>query len=625
MLRLNIPKYLKNALAEEIAENTPVSDINTFKKEQAKIDQVSTANIQNLRRVAQFTGGRFVIQEHHAKKAGLHYDLRLEWPEGSLEKYREKRKETPEPRGEEKPKTVLRSWSIRKGIPQKSGEKYLAVPTEDHPISYISFEGEIPEGSYGAGNVKIFDSGTYNLIESSNKKLIVDFNGKKVEGRYNLIKTNSNWLIIKGKETTSKLNSKSVVNWSDFTTEEQQLLKGLANEIERQYFPDVVTLEKALKSDKFLFELKNLLESLNLPVDKIDLYTAVIHDLMAIDLHHFKTGPFIRASTLRLRKISSVGDNVKLNQNKHTQLLHNTSKIGTPTGNEIVKPNLKKQSQEEDPFTEFYPPPVKYDEQGRKIYERYPDGFEIWYNTKGNMIHRKDSSGYEIWFEYDEKGNLIHRKDSSGYEIWYDEKGNRIHCKYSDGYEEWYDERGNIRHIKDSSGYEKWYDEEGNVIKQTYGTSNIKLVKQSQEEDPFYDEQGRKIYERNEKTGIEEWYEYDEQGNVIHWKDSSGNEEWYEYDEQGRKIYERNEKTGIEEWFDEKGNVIHWKDSGGYEEWYDDKGNVIKQIQGTSNKLNLKKQSQEEDPFAEFYPPPVKYDEQGRKIYERNEKTGFMV
>src|SRR6201994_3915500 len=82
---------------------------------------------------------RFVIQEHHATR--LHWDLRLEH-EG-----------------------VLASWAIPNGIPPDPHENRLAVHTEDHPLEYLDFHGEIPKGEYGAGTMKIWDTGTFELHE----------------------------------------------------------------------------------------------------------------------------------------------------------------------------------------------------------------------------------------------------------------------------------------------------------------------------------------------------------------------------------------------------------------------------------------------------------------------------
>ena len=119
---------------------------------------------------------RFVIQEHWASHH--HFDFRLEMD------------------------GVLKSWAIPKGVPLETGVKRLAVQTEDHPIEYINFEGEIPEGSYGAGKVKIFDKGHYKLVEEEPRKIVFILQGKKIKGQYSLIlfrkeRDKNQWLIIK--------------------------------------------------------------------------------------------------------------------------------------------------------------------------------------------------------------------------------------------------------------------------------------------------------------------------------------------------------------------------------------------------------------------------------------------
>ena len=118
----------------------------------------------------------FVIHEHHASH--LHYDLRLE-RDG-----------------------VLKSWAIPKEPPLAQGIKRLAVHVEDHPLDYAKFEGTIPEGQYGAGKVMIWDSGTYLAEKFLENEIIAEFNGKKLSGKYVLIKTQfkgakNSWLFFK--------------------------------------------------------------------------------------------------------------------------------------------------------------------------------------------------------------------------------------------------------------------------------------------------------------------------------------------------------------------------------------------------------------------------------------------
>jgi len=120
---------------------------------------------------------RFVIQDHFADKAGRHFDLRLENNEGTLS-----------------------SWAIPKHKLPSGKAKLLAVKTEDHPISYNKFEGEIPNG-YGKGHMKIYDSGNYEEIESKKDSIIFKLNGKKETGSYTLFNTDeSQWLIMQHKK-----------------------------------------------------------------------------------------------------------------------------------------------------------------------------------------------------------------------------------------------------------------------------------------------------------------------------------------------------------------------------------------------------------------------------------------
>ena len=120
--------------------------------------------------------GRFVVQKHDATR--LHYDFRLEMDE------------------------VLKSWAIPKELPTVPNIKRLAVEVEDHPVSYITFEGTIPEGEYGAGTVEIWDKGTYTLKSRSNNKIVFTLHGQKLAGDYILVrfKEDKNWLFFKKKK-----------------------------------------------------------------------------------------------------------------------------------------------------------------------------------------------------------------------------------------------------------------------------------------------------------------------------------------------------------------------------------------------------------------------------------------
>lgn len=125
---------------------------------------------------------RFVIQRHKAKKAGEHFDLRLENDEGAMS-----------------------SWSIPKHKLPSGTEKLLAVQTEDHPLEYRTFKGTIPEGEYGAGEMGIHDSGTYEEIDWGKTRIVFRLKGKKEKGAYKLFKTDGKrWMIMAAKDEDLK-------------------------------------------------------------------------------------------------------------------------------------------------------------------------------------------------------------------------------------------------------------------------------------------------------------------------------------------------------------------------------------------------------------------------------------
>ncbi len=129
------------------------------------------------------TARRFVVQKHAASH--LHYDFRLELG------------------------GVLKSWAVPKGPPFAKGEKRLAMEVEDHPVSYLDFEGVIPPGQYGGGTVMVWDIGTFEplsptpLKDLAAGKLHVLLSGKKLKGEWYLVRTRrgdapNQWLLIRG-------------------------------------------------------------------------------------------------------------------------------------------------------------------------------------------------------------------------------------------------------------------------------------------------------------------------------------------------------------------------------------------------------------------------------------------
>ncbi len=123
-------------------------------------------------------GNSFVIHKHRATR--LHYDVRLE-RDGALP-----------------------SWAVPRGLPTQPGDKRLAVRTEDHPLEYGSFEGTIPEGHYGAGEVRIFDDGWYEPIEWTDSKVTFRLHGRRYPGlEFHFVRTRTDWLAFLGSRQTA--------------------------------------------------------------------------------------------------------------------------------------------------------------------------------------------------------------------------------------------------------------------------------------------------------------------------------------------------------------------------------------------------------------------------------------
>jgi bifunctional non-homologous end joining protein LigD len=126
---------------------------------------------------------RFVVHEHHATH--LHFDFRLELG------------------------GALRSWAVPKGPSMNPAEKRLAVAVEDHPLSYIDFEGIIPKGMFGAGQVLVWDSGTFEILEETEDKIVFILHGRILKGEFSLVRfkgrdKGNEWLLIKKKDSHAR-------------------------------------------------------------------------------------------------------------------------------------------------------------------------------------------------------------------------------------------------------------------------------------------------------------------------------------------------------------------------------------------------------------------------------------
>ncbi|MAZ28277.1 MAG: DNA ligase D [Cytophagaceae bacterium] len=188
---------------------------------------------------------RFVIQRHQASH--LHYDVRLEM------------------------NGVLKSWAVPKGPSMNAGEKRLAIQTEDHPTKYLFFEGTIPKGNYGAGEMTIWDQGMYEVYEKdhrgnaseqwSNGELKIHFKGQKIKGKFTLVKTHGGnqeqWLLIKKKDDYAIGLPYDAEMYVDRGKDANIPTKVKKLPIDRPIRPMLATQgEKAFNDPEWIFEIK---------------------------------------------------------------------------------------------------------------------------------------------------------------------------------------------------------------------------------------------------------------------------------------------------------------------------------------------------------------------------------
>ena len=226
---------------------------------------------------------RFVIQKHEATR--LHYDFRLE----SIKE------------------DVLLSWAIPKGPSLDPSIKRLAIQTEDHPVDYLSFEGVIPEGNYGAGTVIVWDIGEYSLEKSSLTKYptkeyleeipeVLDVSelekkygkitfvlyGQKLRGKFSLVKTRTKnqWLLIKLKDDFARDSNNSEKSGEKDITESkpESVLTGKKNRDLMQY-KSGKTLKKDVKADNNIINY-----SAEIPENPNTLDTLEDHNLDTMNL-----------------------------------------------------------------------------------------------------------------------------------------------------------------------------------------------------------------------------------------------------------------------------------------------------------------------------------------------------
>lgn len=283
----------------------------------------------------------FVIQKHHASR--LHYDFRLE--AGGR----------------------LISWAIPKGPSLSPSQKRLAVHVEDHPLDYAAFEGTIPKGEYGGGEVAIWDSGTYTLegMKSKSKaaiskavlkgveagKIKIVISGEKIQGSYSLVQLRSsenekNWLLIKGdddyandqidvtaeapepkateKPVHKKAPTKQIAVKQDQSTQIQPMLASLATEAFSKAGWIFEPKFDGIRAIAYIFEKQVLLLSRN-GMDITAKFPSIVQDLQKLKSNLILDGEIVALndqgvpsfeqlqarSLLKSKEKSAVGSQIK--------------------------------------------------------------------------------------------------------------------------------------------------------------------------------------------------------------------------------------------------------------------------------------------------------------------------
>ena len=232
---------------------------------------------------------RFVCQEHHA--SSLHFDFRLEIG------------------------GVLKSWSIRKGPSMNPAIRRLAIPTEDHPVEYLEFQGDIPEGNYGAGKHRIWDLGNYKLLEGASSeeqfekgKLKFELSGEKLKGAFNFFRLGERdqWLLVKSKDEFAEENWKLELLMPDedgnkFIEEEKKASRKKSHKVVKKSKEneEVVKLNAKPKKGERLVTIEKVLKATNPAGDKRVKVGDYALDLTSLDRIYWTEEGYTKADLIR--------------------------------------------------------------------------------------------------------------------------------------------------------------------------------------------------------------------------------------------------------------------------------------------------------------------------------------